>query len=62
MEFAEERARELSVDRIWLGVMVKNTQAVAWYKKMGLVVTEIAPFVMGSTTVDHYIGYLPLPL
>jgi len=62
MACAEERARELGADRIWLGVMVKNAQAAAWYKKMGYVVTETAPFVMGSTTVDHYIGYLPLPL
>lgn len=62
MASAEERARELGANRIWLGVMVKNTQAVAWYMKMGLIVTETAPFVMGSTTVDHYIGYLPLPL
>ena len=62
MARAEERARELCADRIWLGVMVKNAQAVAWYKKMGFAVTETAPFVMGSTTVDHYIGYLPLPL
>ena len=62
MTCAEERARELGADRIWLGVMVKNAQAVAWYKKMGYTVTETTPFVMGSTTVDHYIGYLPLPL
>jgi ribosomal protein S18 acetylase RimI-like enzyme len=62
MACAEERARELGTDRIWLGVMVKNAQAVAWYKKLGFTVTETTPFVMGSTTVDHYIGYLPLPL
>ena len=62
MASAEERARELGADRIWLGVMVKNAQAVAWYKKMGFTVTETSPFVMGSTTVDHYIGCLPLPL
>jgi hypothetical protein len=29
---------------------------------MGYTVTENSPFIMGSTTVDHYIGYLPLPL
>lgn len=62
MACAEERARELGADQIWLGVMVKNAQVVAWYKKMGYVVTETAPFVMGATTVDQYIGYLPLPL
>jgi ribosomal protein S18 acetylase RimI-like enzyme len=62
MACVEERARELGADRIWLGVMVKNVRAVAWYRKMGYTVTETTPFVMGSTTVDHYIGYLPLPL
>ena len=62
MACAEDWARELGADRIWLGVMVKNAQAVAWYNKMGFAVTETSPFVMGSTTVDHYIGYLPLPL
>jgi ribosomal protein S18 acetylase RimI-like enzyme len=62
MACAEERAREVGADRIWLGVMVKNAQAVGWYKKLGFAVTETSPFVMGSTTVDHYIGYLPLPL
>jgi len=62
MAGAEARARELGADRLWLGVMVKNVQAVAWYRKLGYAVMENAPFVMGSTTVDHYIGYLPLPL
>ena len=62
MAGAEARARELGADRIWLGVMAKNAQALAWYKKLGYTPVENAPFVMGSTTVDHYIGYLPLPL
>jgi len=62
MARTEELARELGADRIWLGVMVKNGQAVGWYKKLGFTIAETAPFVMGSTTVDHYIGYLPLPL
>ena len=62
MACAEERARELGAERIWLGVMVKNAQAVAWYRRMGYTVTETSPFVMSSTTVDHFIGYLPLPL
>jgi ribosomal protein S18 acetylase RimI-like enzyme len=60
MACADTRAKELGADRIWLGVMVKNNQAVTWYKKMGFTVTETAPFVMGSTTVDHYIGFIPL--
>jgi GNAT superfamily N-acetyltransferase len=52
MAGAEQRALELGADRIWLGVMVK----------MAYTVVQTAPFVMGATTVDHYIGYLPLPL
>ena len=62
MACAEERARELGADQIWLGVMVKNAQAMAWYKKLGFTAIETSPFVMGSTTVDHFVGYLPLPL
>ena len=62
MACAEERARELGADRIWLGVMVKNAQAVGWYKKLGFTPIETSPFVIGSTTVDHFVGYLPLPL
>jgi ribosomal protein S18 acetylase RimI-like enzyme len=62
MACAEQRAVELKADRIWLGVMVRNTRAVQWYRKLGYKVTQIAPFVMGSTTVDHCIGYLPLPI
>jgi diamine N-acetyltransferase len=59
---AEQRALETGADRIWLGVMVKNARAVAWYEKLGYKIVQTSPFVMGSTTVDHYIGYLPLPL
>jgi len=62
MAGAEQRAFDLGADRIWLGVMVKNARAVAWYKKMAYTIVQTAPFVMGVTTVDHYIGYLPLPL
>lgn len=62
MARAEERARELGADRLWLGVMVRNAPAVAWYRKMGYQLTETSPFAMGATTVDHYIGFLPLPL
>jgi len=39
--------------------MVKNEPAVSWYKKMGYEVVENAPFTMGKTTVDHYIGFVP---
>jgi ribosomal protein S18 acetylase RimI-like enzyme len=60
MAIAGDRAKALGFDSVWLGVMVKNTLAVSWYQAMGFTVTEQAPFTMGKTTVDHYIGYVPI--
>ncbi len=60
MEFSAERAVLFNLDRVWLGVMIKNEKAVEWYKNMGYVITETAPFVMGKTNVDHYIGFVPI--
>ena len=59
MKSAAELAQSMGLDKIWLGVMVKNEPAVSWYKKMGYEVVENAPFTMGKTTVDHYIGFVP---
>ncbi len=60
MAFAAERAETFNLDCVWLGVMVDNTSAVLWYQKMGYQITEKTPFVMGKTTVDHYIGFVPV--
>jgi diamine N-acetyltransferase len=60
MESAAELAVSKDLDAVWLGVMVKNESAVAWYKKMGFEIVENVPFTMGRTTVDHYIGYVPV--
>ena len=60
MKSAAERAQSLGLDKIWLGVMVKNESAIAWYKKMGYEVVENAPFTMGKTIVDHFIGFVPV--
>jgi len=60
MKSAAERAQSLGLDKIWLGVMVKNESAIAWYKKMGYEVVENAPFTMGKTIVDHFIGFIPV--
>jgi diamine N-acetyltransferase len=57
---AAERAQSMKLDKIWIGVMVKNEPAIAWYKKMGYEVVENAPFTMGKTTVDHFIGFIPV--
>jgi diamine N-acetyltransferase len=60
MKSAAERAKSMGLDKVWLGVMVKNESAVAWYEKMGYEVVENAPFTMGKTTVDHFIGFVPI--
>lgn len=57
---AAKRAKSIGLEKIWLGVMVKNESAIAWYKKMGYEVIENAPFTMGNTTVDHFIGFIPI--
>jgi len=43
-------------DSLWLGVMVRNTRAVAWYRKWGFEFLDSMPFTMGGTTVDHLLG------
>jgi ribosomal protein S18 acetylase RimI-like enzyme len=58
MIFAGERAKTFNLDRVWLGVMVDNTPALLWYQKMGYKISERIPFVMGKTSVDHYIGFV----
>lgn len=57
IEEARRCARAGGFDRIWLGVMVENTAARAWYERNGFLFTETAPFTMGATTVEHLIGY-----
>ena len=54
---AENIALSLQHDKIWLGVMEKNTTAMNWYKKNGFVFPEEEPFQMGKTKVNHFIGY-----
>jgi ribosomal protein S18 acetylase RimI-like enzyme len=57
---AAEQAKSMGLNKIWLRVMAKNESAIAWYKKMGYEVVENAPLTMGKTTVDHFIGFIPV--
>lgn len=57
---AERHAVEFGVHELWLGVMVQNTQALAWYRRVGFTFVEELPFTMGGTTVPHLIGYRPI--
>jgi len=60
LELAEREARERGADSLWLGVMVKNTRALEWYRRVGFSFIEEAPFVMGSSSADHLIGFRPV--
>jgi ribosomal protein S18 acetylase RimI-like enzyme len=57
LHLAEDEARRLRLDRIWLGVMSQNTPSVAWYRKLGFTFIQEEPFQMGGTSVQHLIGY-----
>ncbi len=57
---AADRARAAGVNKLWLGVMVQNTQALAWYRALGFSFDEELPFHMGKTPVTHLIGSLDL--
>jgi hypothetical protein len=37
--------------------MVQNTQALAWYRRVGFQFVEELPCTMGGTTVPHLVGY-----
>jgi ribosomal protein S18 acetylase RimI-like enzyme len=58
MNMAVKEAIALGQDRIWIGIMEKNKEGLDWYRKYGYNVVEEAPFTMGKTTVNHYIGYV----
>ena len=60
LDAAEGLAGEKGLDRFWIGVMVENRQAVAFYRKTGFQFVREEPFTMGKTTVAHVIGYKKL--
>src|SRR4030042_5728295 len=57
LESAEGYAAEKRLDELWIGVMVKNRQALLFYRKVGFLFVREEPFNMGKTTVSHLIGY-----
>lgn len=54
---AEKIAEKFKHDRVWLGVMKENKNALKWYHKLGFRFIEEEPFKMGETEVLHLIGY-----
>jgi hypothetical protein len=57
LESAEGYAAEKDLDELWIGVMVKNRQALLFYRKVGFLFVREEPFTMGKITVSHLIGY-----
>jgi ribosomal protein S18 acetylase RimI-like enzyme len=57
IEAAEGYAAEKGVNELWIGVMVKNRQALIFYRKIGFQFVREEPFTMGRTTLSHLIGY-----
>jgi len=57
LERAEVFAKTYGVHEVWLGVMVKNTEALVWYRNKGFQFVRKAPFPMGATTIEHLIGF-----
>ena len=60
LEAAEGYAAEKGLQELWIGVMVKNRQALLFYREVGFVFVREEPFTMGKTTVSHLIGYRTL--
>jgi ribosomal protein S18 acetylase RimI-like enzyme len=57
LEAAEGYAAEKGLYEFWIGVMVRNSQALDFYRKVGFQFVREEPFSMGKTTVSHLIGY-----
>jgi ribosomal protein S18 acetylase RimI-like enzyme len=53
-------AAEKGFDELWIGVMVKNRQALVFYRKVGFQFVREEPFTMGKTAVSHLIGFKKL--
>ena len=60
LDAAEGLAGGKGLDRFWIGVMVENRRALAFYRRVGFQFVREEPFTMGKTTVAHVIGYKKL--
>jgi ribosomal protein S18 acetylase RimI-like enzyme len=57
MAASERKALARGASAVWLGVMEQNVRTLDWYKRTGFTFVEEAPFKMGKTTVNHFIGF-----
>lgn len=57
MAEAEKLALEFGLQEIWIGVMVQNKPARAWYEMLEFRFIREEPFFIGKTSVPHLIGF-----
>jgi ribosomal protein S18 acetylase RimI-like enzyme len=57
MAASEKKALAQGVNAVWLGVMEQNVRTLDWYRRTGFTFVEEAPFKMGKTTINHFIGF-----
>jgi diamine N-acetyltransferase len=57
LERAQSVAQAYGLHEVWLGVMVENMGALAWYRSRGFQFVREEPFTMGATTIAHLIGF-----
>lgn len=61
LALAERRARESDAKKIWLTVNKHNTNSIAWYTRMGFVVTDtLLTDIGGGFVMDDYLMEKPL--
>jgi ribosomal protein S18 acetylase RimI-like enzyme len=57
MAASERKAVARGADALWLGVMEQNVRTLEWYRRTGFTFVEEAPFTMGTSTINHLIGF-----
>jgi ribosomal protein S18 acetylase RimI-like enzyme len=57
LDRAEKYAVGRGLDKIWIGVMIKNRRALALYRRVGFVFVHEEPFTLQNTKADHLIGW-----
>jgi len=62
LEKAKERARELDLEYVWLGVWEKNTDAIRFYQRNGFEIYSSHPFIFGDEVQTDLLMRCYLPL
>ncbi|MGB4847367.1 MAG: GNAT family N-acetyltransferase [Saprospiraceae bacterium] len=55
LDSAKERAKELDLEYVWLGVWEKNTDAIRFYQRHGFEIFSSHPFVFGDEVQTDFL-------